>query len=77
MGISLVLGNLDSSIVNLSLPILVQKLDTDFEAVQRMILAYLLTATALLKTMGRLGDLRGKKVIFLSRQVIFALDSLL
>ena len=31
----------------------------------------------LLKTMGRLGDLRGKKVIFLSRQVIFALDSLL
>ena len=46
-------------------------------AAQWVVLAYLLTVAALLKTMGRLVDLGCKKIIFLCRQVIFALGPLL
>ena len=77
VGTSMFLGTLDSSIVNISLPILVQEFDTNFVAGQWVIIAYLLTVTALLMTMGRLGDLRGKKAVFLTGQVIFALGSML
>lgn len=77
VGTFMFLGNLDSSIVNNSLPILVQEFDTNFVSAQWVVLAYLLTVTALLMTMGRLGDLQGKKIVFRTGQVIFARRSLL
>ena len=49
---SLFLGYLECSIVNLSLPIRIQVRDTNFVIVQCVILAYLLTATALLINTG-------------------------
>ena len=77
VGTSMFLGTLDSSIVNIALPVLVQELDTNFVTGQWVVLAYLLTVTALLMVMGRLGDLQGKKVVFLTGQVVFTLGSVL
>lgn len=55
------LATLDSSIVNITLPILERELHTDFAWVQWVVLAYLMTVTCLMLSIGRLGDMIGKK----------------
>ena len=77
VGSSMLLGSLDSSIVNISLPGLVQDMETDFATVQWVVLSYLLTTTSLLITMGRLGDLVGKRTIFQLGQIVFVSGSVL
>ena len=77
VGFSMLLGTLDTSIVNVALPTLVQDLETDFATVQWAVLSYLLVITALLIAMGRLGDLVGKKLIFQIGQAVFLIGSVL
>lgn len=69
--------SVDSSVMNLILPTLVDDLKTDFTMAQWVILSKLLTITSLIMIMGRLGDLLGKKQIYFSGFVIFTLGSLL
>ncbi|MBN1994219.1 MAG: MFS transporter [Anaerolineae bacterium] len=71
------LGTIDGSIINVSLPTMMQVLQTDFPTIQWVILGYLLTITCLLLSMGRLADIRGKKKIYLLGFVIFTLSSML
>jgi EmrB/QacA subfamily drug resistance transporter len=71
------LGTVDGSIVNLALPTLVREYGADFAAVQWVVLAYLLTLTTLMVSMGRLGDMVGKKPIYNTGIVIFTTGSLL
>jgi EmrB/QacA subfamily drug resistance transporter len=71
------LATIDGSIVNVALPTLVAELGTDFAAVQWVVLSYLLTITALLAIVGRLGDMFGKKPIYTSGFIVFTLGSLL
>ena len=71
------LSTIDGSIVNVALPTLIGELDTEFAIVQWVILAYLLTVTTLLLSMGRLGDMIGKKPIYSTGFVIFTLGSAL
>jgi len=71
------LGTIDGSIVNVALPTLVRAFDTQFAAVQWVVLAYLLTVTTLMLSMGRLGDMIGKKPLYASGFVIFTLGSVL
>ncbi len=71
------LGTIDGSIINVSLPTLMEALNTDFPTIQWVILGYLLTVTCLLLSVGRLADIQGKKKIYLIGFVIFTLGSML
>jgi EmrB/QacA subfamily drug resistance transporter len=71
------LGTIDGSIVNVALPTLVEDLDTTFPIVQWVILAYLLTLATLVLSVGRLGDIVGKKPIYASGFAVFTLGSVL
>jgi len=71
------LATIDGSIVNVALPTLVRELDTDFAAVQWVVLAYLLTLATLLPSIGRLADMIGKKQIYMLGFVVFTLGSFL
>ena len=70
------LATIDSSIVNISLPILSVELKSDFVVIQWVVLAYLLTITTLLLGVGRLADIIGKKVLYISGFIVFLLGSL-
>ena len=71
------LSTIDGSIVNVSLPTMVRELDTTFAIAQWIILAYLLTQTTLLLSVGRLGDMKGKKPIYTAGIVVFTVGSVL
>ncbi len=71
------LATIDGSIVNVALPTLMRAFDTEFAVVQWVVLAYLLTVTTLLLSMGRLGDMVGKKPIYATGFIVFTLGSVL
>lgn len=75
VGTGVFLATLDGSIVNVSLPTMVQSLETNFTMIQWVILAYLLTVTTLMLGFGRLGDILGKKRIYLLGFIIFTIAS--
>ena len=77
IGMSLFLATIDGSIVNVALPTLIRELSTDFPTVQWVVLAYLLTQTTLMLSVGRLGDIIGKKQIFTAGFVVFTIGSVL
>jgi EmrB/QacA subfamily drug resistance transporter len=71
------LSTIDGSIVNVALPTLVHAFNTDFAIVQWVVLAYLLTVSTLILSMGRWGDMVGKKPLYATGFVIFTLGSVL
>lgn len=71
------LSTIDSSIVNVALPTLVRQFQTNFQTVQWVVLAYLLTLATLLLSTGRLADMIGKKRIYTVGFVVFTIGSLL
>jgi EmrB/QacA subfamily drug resistance transporter len=77
VGMGVFLATIDSSIVNIALPTLVKTFNTKFAVVQWVSLSYMLIIATLILSMGRLGDLIGKKGIYLSGMIIFTLSSML
>ena len=77
VGSGLFLSTIDGSIVNLALPTLSRTFDTSFAVVQWVLLAYLLTISTLLLSVGRLGDMIGKKPLYTAGFVIFTIGSML
>lgn len=77
VAMGILLATIDSSIVNLALPTLVRELHTDFPTVQWVVLGYLLGLTALMLSVGRLADIRGKKPLYIAGFVIFTIGSVL
>jgi EmrB/QacA subfamily drug resistance transporter len=71
------LATIDGSIVNIALPTLESDLHTHFAIVQWVVLAYLLTATTLLLSIGRLADIYGKKALYLVGFALFTIGSFL
>jgi EmrB/QacA subfamily drug resistance transporter len=71
------LATIDGSIVNVALPTLTRAFNTQFSTVQWVVLAYLLTVTTLMLSVGRLADMRGKKPIYTAGFAIFTLGSVL
>jgi len=71
------LSTIDSSIVNVALPTLVQELHAPFAIVEWVVLAYLLTLATLLLSMGRLGDMVGKKPVYVAGFIGFTAGSVL
>lgn len=71
------LATIDGSIVNVALPTLVEEFDSSFAVVQWVALGYLLTLAALSLGVGRLGDVVGKKKIYVVGMAAFTLASVL
>lgn len=63
--------------VNVVLPSLVDVFDAPFARVQWVVLSYLLASIALLPVIGRLGDLLGKRSVFLAGFAVFGIGSAL
>jgi EmrB/QacA subfamily drug resistance transporter len=77
VGMSILLSTIDGTIVNIALPTLVRDLDTDFPTVQWVVLSYLLIQATLMLSVGRLGDMLGKKPLFTSGFIVFTIGSVL
>jgi EmrB/QacA subfamily drug resistance transporter len=77
IGLGVLMSTLDASIVNISLPTLVRQLDTDFATIQWVVLSYLLIITSLMLSVARLGDMLGKRKVYLTGLVLFTTGSLL
>jgi EmrB/QacA subfamily drug resistance transporter len=77
IGLGVFMSTLDSGIVNISLPTLVEQLDTTFPTIQWVVLSYLLVITSLMLGVARLGDMLGKKGMYMTGLVLFTLGSLL
>ncbi|HVW31716.1 MAG TPA: MFS transporter [Acidimicrobiia bacterium] len=77
LGLAIVIIVLDTTLLNVSLATIVRDLHTDIRSLQWVITAYSLTLAALTITGGRLGDLFGRKKLFVAGAVIFAAGSLL
>lgn len=71
------LSTIDGSIVNVALPTLVSDLHAEFSTVEWVVLAYLLTLATLLLSIGRLGDMIGKKPIYVTGFAVFTVGSVL
>jgi EmrB/QacA subfamily drug resistance transporter len=69
------LSALGTSIANVGLPTLAQAFDASFQAVQWVVLAYLLAITALIVGVGRLGDIVGRRRLLLAGILLFTAAS--
>jgi len=77
IGLGIFMGTLDMSIVNISLPTLVEQLHTNFATIQWVILGYVLVITSTMLGVARLGDMYQKKKLYNWGLVVFTLGSLL
>ncbi|WP_157314369.1 MFS transporter [Chitinibacter sp. GC72] len=76
LALSTLLASLGISIANVGLPALAQAFAASFQAVQWVVLAYLLAITSLIVGVGRLGDLLGRRRLLLIGLLLFSLASL-
>ena len=77
VGMGVLMGTLDISIVNISLPTLERELNTHFATIQWVVIAYILVLTSLMLGAARMGDIIGPKKVYLTGLAIFTLGSLL
>jgi EmrB/QacA subfamily drug resistance transporter len=73
----MLLSSLGISIANVGLPTLAQAFGASFQAVQWIVLAYLLAITTLIVSAGRLGDLIGRRRLLLAGLSLFTAASVL
>ncbi|VVP79644.1 Riboflavin transporter RibZ [Pseudomonas fluorescens] len=77
LSLSMLLASLGTSIANVGLPTLAQVFDASFQQVQWIVLAYLLAVTTLIVSVGRLGDLLGRRRLLVAGIGVFTLASAL
>jgi len=77
LSLSMLMPSLDTSIANAGLPTLVQAFNASFQEAQWIVIAYLLAITTLIVSVGRLGDILGRRRLFLGGIVLFTEASLL
>ena len=77
LSLSILLSSLGTSIANVGLPTLAQVFNASFQHVQWIVLAYLLAITTLIVSVGRLGDLTGRRRLLLAGIGVFTLASAL
>ncbi len=73
----MLLSSLGTSIANVGLPTLAQAFNASFQDVQWIVLAYLLASTALIVSVGRLGDIVGRRRLLLVGVFLFTAASVL
>jgi EmrB/QacA subfamily drug resistance transporter len=77
LSLSMLLSSLGTSIANVGLPTLAVAFDASFQQVQWVVLAYLLAITTLIVSVGRLGDLIGRRRLLLAGISLFTAASVL
>ena len=73
----MLLASLGTSIANVALPTLAQAFDASFQQTQWVVLAYLLASTTLIVSVGRLGDLIGRRRLLIAGIALFTIASAL
>jgi MFS family permease len=77
LSLSMLMPSLDTSIANAGLPTLAQAFAASFQSVQWIVLAYLLAITTLIVSVGRIGDIMGRRRLLLFGIGLFTVASLL
>ncbi|WP_295953960.1 MFS transporter [Rhodoferax sp.] len=77
LSLSMLLSSLGTSIANVALPTLAQAFSASFQQVQWVVLAYLLAITTLIVSVGRLGDILGRRRLLLGGILLFTTASVL
>ncbi len=77
VGTGTFMSALDGSVVNTVLPVLADALGTDVAGIEWVTTVYLLVVSALLLSVGRLGDIRGHKKIYVAGFIAFIIGSAL
>jgi len=77
LSLSMLLSALGTSIANVALPTLAEAFTASFQEVQWVVLAYLLAITTLIVSVGRLGDLTGRRRLLLAGIFLFTVASVL
>lgn len=77
LSLCMLLPALATSIANVALPTLAQAFEARFQDVQWVVLAYLLAITTLIVSVGRLGDLMGRRRLMLVGISLFTVGSAL
>jgi len=77
LSLAILLSSLGTSIANVALPTLAQAFDAPFQQVQWIVLAYLLAITTLIVSVGRLGDIVGRRRLLLAGLLLFTVASVL
>ncbi|TGV16600.1 MFS transporter [Mesorhizobium sp. M8A.F.Ca.ET.173.01.1.1] len=75
LSLATLLSSLGTSIASVGLPSLMQAFDASFQAVQWVVLAYLLAITTLIVGAGRLADMFGRRPLLLCGIALFTLAS--
>jgi EmrB/QacA subfamily drug resistance transporter len=75
--LAMLLSSLGTSAANVGLPAMARTFDAAFQEVQWIVLAYLLAITTLVVSVGRLGDVAGRKRLMLAGLVVFTVSSAL
>ena len=65
LSLSVLLSSLGTSIANVGLPALGQAFAASFQQIQWVVIAYLLATTALIVSIGRIGDIVGHRRLLL------------
>lgn len=77
LSLAMLLSSLGTSIANVGLPTLVEEFHASFASVQWVVLAYLLSITTLVVSVGRLGDLIGRRRLLLGGLFLFTVASVM
>lgn len=77
LSLSVLLSSIGTSIANVSLPTLAQVFGASFQQVQWVVLAYLLSITTMVVSVGRLGDIVGRRRLLMIGVFLFTVASAL
>ena len=77
LSLCVLLSSIGTSIANVSLPMLAQAFGASFQQVQWVVLAYLLAVTTMVVSVGRLGDIIGRRRLLMVGVILFSVASAL
>jgi EmrB/QacA subfamily drug resistance transporter len=75
MALGLAIVIIDNTVLNVSIPYILRDLNASFSSIQWIISGYALTIATILITIGRAGDIFGRKRLFIVGMIIFAIGS--
>ena len=77
LSLSMLLSSTGTSIANVSLPTLAQSFHASFQQVQWVVIAYLVAITTVIVSVGRLGDMTGRRRLLLIGVFVFTVASVM
>ncbi len=77
ISMALFMSATNGTTMNLALPTLLQEFESTFAAVQWVVLSYLVCMAVFLPSIGRWGDLVGRRRVFMQGQLLFVIGTLL